>query len=179
MEMKTQPSAKRVRFSTGMKQILEIERAVDSASCWYSSLEIANFRSEVREKCKLVFEDACRKEGKHEIMQDEETLRGLESLWYPQLGIERRRQKARAIKSVIIAQNVAREQMQQGKHIDSVRFIAFIAHKESAKAKTFAAMLGEADQQSLDAMKLACDRQHISQANALQAISQVTALQAY
>ena len=55
----------------------------------------------------------------------------------------RKRQKHRAIKSVLIAQATARDHVENQDEFDVERFIAFFAAKESQDAKALAASIGK------------------------------------
>ena len=57
---------------------------------------------------------------------------------------QRRRQKQRAIKSVLIAQETARDHVESLDELDVERFIAFFAAKESHNARALAASIGRA-----------------------------------
>jgi hypothetical protein len=57
---------------------------------------------------------------------------------------QRRRQKQRVIKSVLIAQATARDHVEGQDELDVERFIAFFAAKESHNARALAASIGRA-----------------------------------
>lgn len=56
---------------------------------------------------------------------------------------DRKRQRRRAISSVLIAQETARHHAESQAELDVERFIAFFAAKESRRAKAFAALIGK------------------------------------
>ena len=58
------------------------------------------------------------------------------------LFFDRKRQRRRAISSVLIAQETARHHTESQAEFDVERFIAFFAAKESRRAKEFAALIG-------------------------------------
>ena len=68
-------------------------------------------------------------------------LRGLEQLVDRLTTSQRRRQKLRAIKSVLIAQSLAWDQKKQHAHIDVEKFIAGVAMEQTASAQKLAVFL--------------------------------------
>lgn len=153
---------KRVRFSSNMVQALEIEGAGDKSSCWYSSAELNSFRQEV---CKLnsdrtldrtvlnalytISSKQCSQSAMDYWSLHGQSNRGFESFANPHLGVERKRQRLRCIKGVLVAQAIAREHADTGKEIDAEKFLAVVSARESIAARKFAFMMGTADQNSV------------------------------
>mmetsp|Transcript_8951 Transcript_8951/g.14919 ORF Transcript_8951/g.14919 Transcript_8951/m.14919 type:complete len:206 (-) Transcript_8951:8-625(-) len=156
---------KRVRFPAGisaMEKVREVEPVKDK-SLWYSSKEYADFRESAKYSCEEVngtgsskaldmnpfFTKDCNQGVMDYWSLHGQSVRGFESFAHPHLGQVRKKQRARYIKSVIIAQTVAREQESTGKEMDVVKFLAYVASKESGKAKKYAMMLGKADENAI------------------------------
>lgn len=153
---------KRVRFSSNMVQALEIEGAGDKSCCWYSSAELDSFRQEVGklssnrtlDRTVLKALDAISNKNCSQAAMDYWSLhgqsnRGFESFANPRLGFERKRQRLRCIKGVLVAQTIAREHADAGKEIDTEKFLAVVSARESIAARKFAFMMGTADQNSV------------------------------
>mmetsp|Transcript_2334 Transcript_2334/g.3657 ORF Transcript_2334/g.3657 Transcript_2334/m.3657 type:complete len:209 (-) Transcript_2334:264-890(-) len=169
-----EPTQKKVRFvppADSMERVREVTApvvVVKVKSLWYSSNEFAEFRDSARDSCEhcngiaasLDRNPFVTKDCNHQGMMNYwsrhgQSVRGLESFANPHLGQARRRQRARYLKSVILAQTIAREEQQQSsssgrKDMDVVKFLAFFASKESRTAKKYARMLGKADENAVD-----------------------------
>jgi hypothetical protein len=152
---------RRVRFSSDMVQALEIEEAGDRSLCWYSPDELNSFRqlgklSSDRNLDQTVLDALVAISSKHctQSAMDYWSLhgqsnRGFESFANPRLGFERKRQRSRCIKAVLIAQTIAREHAHAGKEMDAAKFLAVVSARESIVARKFAFMMGTADQNSV------------------------------
>lgn len=160
--MNIEPARKRVRFTANMEQIRKIE-PVEDKSLWYSSEEYTFFRNSAIDTCvkvhgmgasKILDMSAFTTKNCTQAVMDYwslhgQSVRGFESLANPRLGQARKRQRARCIKSVMVAQNLAREQEASGEKMDVGKFLAYVAAKESGNAKKFAAMMGVADENAV------------------------------
>lgn len=158
--MYDEPMSKRVHFPAHLEHVVEVERC-DDKNQWYSADDFNQFRQAARQSGSPTNDHACSK-ALHMFSSQRcdqnvldywslhgQSIRGFESVVNPNLGMARKVQRGRCIKSVLIAQMVAQEQEEAGNDMDAVKFIAYVASKESSKAKQFALMMGRADENAI------------------------------
>mmetsp|Transcript_10805 Transcript_10805/g.16519 ORF Transcript_10805/g.16519 Transcript_10805/m.16519 type:complete len:211 (-) Transcript_10805:231-863(-) len=112
-----------------------------------SNLEdVLNNPLDITQQCDLLF--------KKKYGQQDETVRGLERLVNPSLGIKRKNQRQFVIRSVLIAQQLAKEQQQSQSSPDKNynsnvdHLIAQFLQKETGPAKLIAHLVAKADQET-------------------------------
>jgi hypothetical protein len=127
-----EPIRKRVRFTAELEQVHEVG-SVHDKSLWYSNKDFSVFRDSARETCEKVhtmgpskslemnafLTNNCNQSAMDHWSLHGQSDRGFENFANPQhLSQARKRQRSRCIKSVMIAQTVAREQRASGKEMD-------------------------------------------------------------
>jgi hypothetical protein len=143
---------KRVRFAT-RTCVEEIEPVPDDN--WYSRQDFVSFQTSAATACLYHHRDSVsislKRMNLNDLLSDEndQTIRGLEGIAMPDLGLKRKRQRRRVINSVLIAQATARDHQEQHEGLDAEKFIAYFAAKESKRAKELAAKLGKEDEMAI------------------------------
>lgn len=148
---KERTEKKRVRFSPMPCSVAEIEPI--PADNWYSRHDFASFRASAETACVYHHRDSVSLSLKgmnlNDLLscdEDDHTIRGLETIAIPHLGLRRKRQRQRVINSVLIAQATARDNQQHYEDLDVEKFIAYFATKESKRAKEYAVKMGKEDE---------------------------------
>lgn len=118
---------------------------------WYNFADYRTFKSRAeRDSRQLILGQSSagsEKENKSSgPLSAEIEIRGLEQLVDRNLAMERRRQKVRAIKAVLVAQQMIRDQKKRHSHVDVAKFIALVASKESKAARKLALLTAKADE---------------------------------
>mmetsp|Transcript_14122 Transcript_14122/g.15738 ORF Transcript_14122/g.15738 Transcript_14122/m.15738 type:complete len:175 (+) Transcript_14122:68-592(+) len=157
-----QPATRRVRFSADTDQIGAFVPSSSSPSFdntrWYSKADLAVVRLTAMEVSAQVqkqipskdinpfhtrYCDQCLK-GNHEG----ETVRGLERLINPHLGIQRKQEREGVIKGVLFAQAIARYQKCLNGNVNIEQLIASFVKNETGNAKLVAQLVEKADQET-------------------------------
>lgn len=147
---KERAEKKRVRFSP-IACVEEIEPV--AANNWYSRQDFVSFRASATKACVYHHRDSVSLSLKglnvKELLsadEDDQNIRGLESIAIPQLGLKRQRRRQRVINSVLVAQATARDHQGQYEDLDVEKFIAFFAAKESKRSKELAVKMAKEDE---------------------------------
>mmetsp|Transcript_30873 Transcript_30873/g.43827 ORF Transcript_30873/g.43827 Transcript_30873/m.43827 type:complete len:185 (+) Transcript_30873:149-703(+) len=154
-QMKIRPR-KRVRFPStneSLEKVFEIQVNPNPEDTWYNSEGYQNFRQAAHNSCQQsqnfsafldhsIFETSSAKQNLLDVWSHSDAARGLELFANPKLGQLRRRQRQRAIKAVIYAQEVARQENAQH---EAAKLIAYVSSRETSRARKFALMMAKAD----------------------------------
>ncbi|KAI2493698.1 hypothetical protein MHU86_20842 [Fragilaria crotonensis] len=139
--MSVDEGKKSVRFSS----VAQIDEIYHEAECdWDSAIfqaRIGAFNEtnnvSVGSRCDIPVETLKGDRNKrHVCSRDDSGETNIQNLFH-----DRKRQRRRAISSVLIAQETARHHAESQPELDVERFIAFFAAKESRRAKAFAALI--------------------------------------
>eukprot|EP00540_Astrosyne_radiata_P015658 CAMPEP_0116844098 /NCGR_PEP_ID=MMETSP0418-20121206/12473_1 /TAXON_ID=1158023 /ORGANISM="Astrosyne radiata, Strain 13vi08-1A" /LENGTH=192 /DNA_ID=CAMNT_0004474961 /DNA_START=90 /DNA_END=668 /DNA_ORIENTATION=- len=155
------PSKKRARTVKFPKTKSGLEKVVTfndvNQDGWYSRQEYMSFRYGAQELCQRLVQCQAAQAMGQCIPEDVDIeIRGLEQIVDKRLAKERKRQRLRTIKSVLIAQDMARAQLQEREDVDVEGFVALVASRESTNARRFAELMGQADEQAVLGSEVSC-----------------------
>lgn len=171
--------ARNVKFpktKAAMEKVVTVDYSNVAMDNWYTPIEYRNFKIIAHQESKKLIRlgQAAPEFGKSDCSTSRSVrqigaeqlgleMRGLEQIVDKAFGLERKRQKIRTIKSVLIAQHMAKE---QDPDFDMSKLLAMVSSRESATATRFAQMMGRADEHAVHPQKKQLFRRQLSSAAA-------------